>query len=207
MISHRHRCIFVHIPKTGGTSIENVIWPGERSTAELWMGFTAPYRNKYQTGGLQHLKANHIRAEVGPEIFAAYFKFAFVRNPWDKVISQWSYLAERPDLQTYLGVKAGAPLVDYLAAVSGSDHVQVMAQSAFLFDDDGTCLVDFIGRFETLAADAANIFARLGLGGAALPHTTRSKRQADYRAYYDAPSRRLVANLYARDIEAFGYSF
>ena len=61
MISDALRCIFVHIPKTGGSSIEDVLWPEERSPEDLWMGFVDDYHNKYQTGGLQHLLARQIR--------------------------------------------------------------------------------------------------------------------------------------------------
>ncbi len=207
MISHRYRCIFVHIPKTGGTSMEDVIWPGPRAESELWMGFVKPFHNKYQTGGLQHLKARQIRAEVGWEIFQSYFKFTIVRNPWDKAVSQWCYLSQRPDLQAYLGLSADAPLAEYLEAAALSDHVQVMPQVDFIRDDKDQLLVDMIGRFETLGQDAQIIFQKLGLEDAALPHTTRSSRRPDYRPYYDDGTRQRVGDLYARDIAAFGYEF
>ena len=83
MISHDKKCIFIHIPKCGGTSIEDVIWPKDRgrSDEDLWMGFVSRFENKYQTGGLQHLLAWQVREEVGSDVFGAYYKFAFVRNP------------------------------------------------------------------------------------------------------------------------------
>lgn len=207
MISHRHRCIFVHIPKTGGSSIEDAIWERPRRVEDLWMGFVRPGFNKYQSGGLQHLLARQIREEVGEDIFARYFKFSVVRNPWDRAVSQWRYMTTRKDLPEFFGIGPDAPLADYLEAAAASGHVQALPQWDFLHDTDGARLVDVIGRFETLAQDAAAIFERIGLTGVALPHAMKSERDADYRLYHDARSRALVERLYARDIEAFGYSF
>ena len=207
MISHARHCIFVHIPKTGGTSIEDAIWPKPRRGEDLWMGFIAPGRNKYQTGGLQHLLARQIRIEVGGDVFTRYFKFSIIRNPWDRVISQYSYLKQRPDLQDYFGVKADAPLAQYLAAISRSDHVQVMPQLNFLRDGNGTMLVDLVGRFETLAQDAREIFRRIGIDDAVMPHEAKSDRRSGYRDYYDDETRERVTELYAEDIAHFGYAF
>lgn len=207
MISRQHHCIFVHIPRTGGASIENVIWPGERSEADLWMGFVRPHYNKYQTGGLQHLYARHIRREVGEDIFHDFFKFAFVRNPWDRLVSQYSYLERRPDLREFMQVPEGTPFSDYIQLAFDSGHVQAAPQADFIYGEDGELLVDFIGRFERLAQDAATVFERIGLDEASLPAANASQRARDYRSYYDSASAQRVADLYARDIEKFNYRF
>lgn len=207
MISHRYKCIFIHIPKCGGTSIEDVIWPGPRSEADLWKGQIDETSNKYQTSGLQHLSAKNIRAEVGEQIFSSYFKFAIVRNPWDKVISQFLYLKRRRrDFRRYLGVTRFVSLKRYLEALQKVDHVHWAEQYRFLHDDDGTPLVDYIGRFERLDAEFATIAQTLGLSETALPHAKKSERR-NYRDYYTAETRELVAVIYRRDIETFGYEF
>lgn len=207
MISHKHKCIFVHIPKTGGTSIENCIWPAPRNREDLWMGFVSSYRNKYQTGGLQHLLARHIRLEVGSDIFNAYFKFTIVRNPWDKLVSQYAYLKERKDLQLYLGVTFDTTFAQYIEAVALSDHVQIIPQADFVYDVNGLRIIDFIGRFETLNEDAQSIFSRIGIHNMILPHTQRSSREKDYRSYYTAETRDRVARIYERDIALFKYKY
>ena len=104
MIHHTHRCIFVHIPKTAGSSIENAIWGDDwtqRTKSQLWMGAVRPGYNKYQSGGLQHLLATQIKQEVGSAVFDDYYKFSFTRNPWDKVVSQFLHLKTRRDIQQY----------------------------------------------------------------------------------------------------------
>ena len=94
MISYEKRCIFIHIPKCGGTSIENIIWPDteQRTERNLWMGFVSKYHNKYQTGGLQHLLARQVLEEVGKDVFDSFYKFVIVRNPWDRIVSQFAYM-------------------------------------------------------------------------------------------------------------------
>jgi hypothetical protein len=206
VISHRHRCIFVHIPRTGGSSIENVIWPGERTEADLWMGFTSRYHNKYQTGGLQHLRASQIRQEIGSQIFDSYFKFAIVRDPWDRLVSQYSYMRGRPDLREFIGMSETDSFRTYLQLIQKRAHVQWAPQYDFLFDERGRALVDFTGRFERISQDADAIFSRVGLHGADLPHVNASAR-GEVREYYDDETAALVARIYARDIETFGYTF
>ena len=206
MISDRYGCIFVHIPKCGGSSIEAVLWPGSRTVAELWMGFVDEFHNRHQTGGLQHLHAAQIRAEVGKQRFDAYLKFAFVRNPFDRIVSQFASMRERPDLRAFVGMEEDASFSRYLDLIEQRTHVQWEPQTVFLDDDDGTELVDFIGRYENFEADAKHVFARLGVDVGAIPHVMRGER-GRYREYYDERTRAAVARLYASDLERFGYRF
>jgi len=210
MISHIHRCIFVHIPKTGGTSIENLIWSGpaaNRSESDLWMGFVDKYHNKYQTGGLQHLFATHIRTEVGEPVFSRYFKFSVVRNPWDRAVSQFVYTkTKHPMLQNFIGMKQGDCFKKYLQLISQKRHVQWEPQVNFLRDAYGTSIVDYVGRYETFSQSVLHILRVLGLDVQAIPHEKRGDR-GPYQDYYDDESEEMIAELYAEDIKAFGYSY
>lgn len=205
MISHIHRCIFVHIPKCGGTSIEDVIWPEPRNASDLWMGFVSKYKNKYQTGGLQHLLAKQIREEVGEKVFNEYFKFTIVRNPWDKAISQFFYMRQRPDLRDYIGMKEEDPFKEYLQLTAKKLHVQWEKQHKFFQDDNGKMIVDYVGRLERMEQDAANIFERIGIK-AQIPHVNAT-RHHHYSEYYDDESREMVGEMYKEDIEILQYSF
>ncbi len=169
------------------------------------MGFVEPLRNPYQTGGLQHLTAPLVRTVVGESVFDAYYRFAFVRNPWDRAVSQFVFMARRPDLRAYLGLGERDEFKRYLALVPEREHVQWMPQTAFLYDRKGDLLVHDVLRFERFEEEARTLFARLGIS-AALPHEKRGER-AEFASYYDDEAREMVAELYADDIRAFAYRF
>lgn len=209
MICYKQECIFVHIPKTGGTSIEDVIWGSDHSSRtekQLWMGAVRPGFNKYQSGGLQHLLATQIRQEVGQSVFDRFWKFAFVRNPWDRVVSQYCYMKKRKDLRRHSGMRRWTSLKKYLRLIQKVEHVQWYEQWRFILDKDGHRLVDFIGRFENLQQDFQSVMTRLGRPNEKLPHTMKSQR-THYSDYYDQESLDTVAQMYQRDIELLGYSY
>ena len=211
MICRKRRIIFIHIPKTGGTSVENLFWPVDkyqRTERNLWMGFKRPMFNKYQTGGLQHLTASLVQREVGSRMFAKCFKFAFVRNPWDKVISQYLSMYKRKDLRDFIGMDSESSLKEYLHCISKTSHVQWQEQYKFIDDDDGWNLIDWVGRFEEISADIDIIRTFLGFDKCEkLPHANKSSSRIHYSNYYDSESKEVVGQMYAKDISRFGYVY
>lgn len=209
MISHKHKCIFVHIPKTGGTSIEKVIWPlkSDRVIENLWMGFIKEHYNKYQTGGLQHLTSSQIRNEVGVEVFNSYYKFSVVRNPWEKAISQYIYMKEkRKDLRQFVGMSKFTSFKSYLSLISKKTHVQWMKQVDFIKRRNGDFLVDNVIKFENLEKETQMVFGILGIKNIKLPHANKSNKM-HYSSYYDDESIEMIYSLYKEDIETFNYKF
>lgn len=207
MISHKHKCILVHIPKTGGTSIEKIIWPNVRNRKGLlWMGFKDKYHNKYQTGGMQHLLASQIKQEVGGDIFDSYFKFAFVRNPWDKAVSQFTYMRSRKDLRDFIGMKQNDGLKRYLSLIQKKTHVQWEHQHKFVMDDNGDLMINFLGCFTFFEKDVRHILKVLNINNATIPHIMRTHHKP-YRQHYDQESREMVYEMYKVDVETFNFTF
>lgn len=212
-ISHRWRCLFVHVPKTGGTSVEAALgmhgrWQDEnrdelfgliRSPDLLERGFTSAF--------LQHLTIQEMRGLLVQEEAASYFSFSFVRNPWDRMVSV--YHRTDPHLREQargLGIElTGIPFAEFLTRTSGIRHAHLMDQAEYVCDDSGHGLVDFVGRFETLARDFEAVCDRLQIE-AALPRMNASTH-GDYRGYYDDVSRRMVESRFRRDVDTFGYAF
>lgn len=205
MINYKNKFIFIHIPKCGGTSVESTLFipASQRTAKDLWM-----FPNKYQSGGLQHLKAIHIREEVGPTIFDDCFKFSFVRNPWDKLVSQYHYTVHvREDLRKWIGINSDDSFQKYIKRLIESEvHVQWDHQYKFLYDLDGNKMVDFIGKLENYQEDFNIVCDKIGVPRQKLPHQNKTKHK-HYTEYYDDETRDIVAKKYSKDIELFSYKF
>jgi hypothetical protein len=201
MLSEQHGCIFVHIQKTGGQSIRALLSSG-------------PPDSYY------HRQARELRAAYGGEAWARCFKFAFVRNPWDRLVSWWTMIdRNRPLLgsgrlnafQTYVLTRANS-FEEFLAYcsddIADTDGMKCIYRNQFdyLSDESGHLIVDFVGRFERLGKGMAIVASRLGLTMPAMPHLNKSPR-GPYVDYYTPAFATLVAERYAPDIAAFGYRF
>ena len=215
LISHRHGFLFVHIAKTGGTSVRAALAPLRRRDPLYWLSWPC-HRLSHLTGHRtatkipRHAHIVAAREMLPREVFQGLFKFAFVRNPWDLQVSSWHHLRrERPHLVAHLD--------DFPAFIRWKldperpwqYHVDtsIEQQLDYLVDLDGSVLTDFTGRYERLEADFAEACRRIGIAPRPLPHRRRARDRRDYRSYYDDATADLVARHFARDIEAFGYRF
>jgi len=198
MISHPLRCIFVHIQKTGGSSVRQALHMAQHDADK-------------------HRFASELRAGYGEACWRSYFKFAFVRNPWDRLVSWWRMIERnaatgRPmnGFQRFVLSRADS-FEEFLTHCDAEypDHDGskwiFRNQVDYISDADGI-IVDFVGRFERLQADFAVVCSRLGVPTAAMPHLNRSGHR-HYSEYYSQATSALVAARFARDIAAFGYSF
>ena len=221
ILSHQHKFLFIHIPKTGGSSLRRAL---NRATA--WEAYYVPLQivrrvcqlTTYRIGSVlpRHGCAVAARDTVMLEHFLAYHKFAFVRNPWDRLVSSFKHLErERQDV---LGPRKIRTFHEYCDWVLNPDlgdlgrrttliHGFRRTQTEYLTDHDGKPLMDFVGRFERLESDFERILARLNLSASKLGHRRRSQRVSDYRCYYDDHTAELTAHFYRRDLELFGYEF
>lgn len=216
LLSVKHRFLFVHIAKTGGTSVRAAL-QGLR-WRDPW------YYPMFLCSRLSHLSGHRLAAKLPrhakivaaqemlpQEFFDDLFKFAFVRNPWDLQVSSFHHIRrERPHLlaghdtfASFLRWKLD-PERPYQFHLDTS----IELQSDYLIDLHGRVLVDFIGRYENLGEDFATVCRRIGTPRRSLPHRRRATDRAkDYRSYYDDGTARLVAEHFARDIELLDYRF
>jgi hypothetical protein len=216
LISHSHRFIFFHVAKTAGLSMRAVLEPyAEEPThfkikrpPRLKAGQPNPFYQVWEAL-LLHAKASDAQKELPPAIFERYYKFAFVRNPWDWQVSMYHFILSEPAHVKHQSVKSLGSFERYLQWVIDTPNPYpkgaTKLQKEVITDADGKLLVDFVGRYETLAQDFAQICQALKIT-AQLPHVNKSTHH-DYRAYYNTRTQQMVAEHFAADIELFGYTF
>ena len=206
-ISYKNKYIFVHIQKTGGSSIHSVfdqLGLVEDGPEYLRGKITSEFfRKKFPyTNYWHHLKAKDIKAVIPLNIWNSFFKFAFVRNPWDRALSIYSYRKQQVDNPKSVNYRQNIPdsFEQWLQESAPSPQLEHLA------DDNGNVLMDFIGRFENLQADFQAICSRINLPPINLPHIRKSAHKR-YTDSYSPQARQLVDELYKSDIEHFGYTF
>lgn len=189
-------CVLIHIPKNAGSSIRIGFFNGE---------YEGPVQGAV------------------PEQWQQHFKFAFVRNPYDRLISAWKMFTKGMDNTNWKYPVDGNPdltleqflhiamddTIPYDPPADGSNksfelklrhHSLPQTHPYYCLDQ-----ADFIGRFETIQADFKEICKRLELDGE-LPHWNVTDRD-DYKQYFDNTTKQLATEYYAQDLTQFGYSF
>ena len=200
MISHSEKFIFLHIPKTGGTSVEYML----RDFGTVLQG-----PKNFDSIYYKHATAESIKRTLKRE-YNKYFKFTFIRNPWDWVVSNFAFnrgLGRPYVIGTGYALSSSVP--SWAKHMSFPDWliwwIETFnpSQSAVFTGADGESLVDVIFRFESLVSDFNRLVGMLGVRSrtSEFPHLKRSDRMRDYESYYDHSSRQLVREHFARDLQ------
>ena len=199
-ISDLYRCMFIHIPKAAGSSIElSSIFQDQRDKTGEYVG--------------GHKTAMEYR-RLYPDKFNKYFKFTFVRNPYSRLVSAYFYLSrggmgnsyDTEIFKKYFEHKKE----DFVSFCRNSlseelikDVVHFEPQHKFLCDDDMNILLDFIGKQENFVKDAKKVFKTIGL-----PYEHRhslGSNNKHFSEYYTNDIQQKVFNLYKLDFELLSY--
>ncbi|MBS3820915.1 MAG: sulfotransferase family 2 domain-containing protein [Phycisphaerae bacterium] len=219
LISRQRQFVFVHIQKTGGRTIERLLRQHVPDAQPLGRAAHIPWRAI--AGRLDR-----------PE---QYIVFAFVRNPWERLVSWYTMIHEafalglpdalksRRNLHHFLyarynplwrDVHRHAPTFDefvrkcrrQIEVKPGIHYSCGYPQSDYLKAADDTFRADFVGRIEHFAGDVAALGHRLGVDFDTIPHENRSLH-AHYADYYTPQTQAIVRDVFREDIERFGYAF
>lgn len=207
IVSHRHRFIFAAVPKTGTHAVRQALREqmGDEDVEQvgLFVNRRFPWADlaAIQHG---HLSLQQVRPYLGEEAFADYFKFAFVRNPFDRFISYCAFMLRGGnDFQ----LRPQEVMRHFLFRNPQNDHILFQPQASLLVDENGTTLLaDAVGRVEDMQTSFDAICAHIGMASRPLDRVNGT-RHDDYRCYYDKALIDGVTARYAQDLDLFGYSF
>jgi chondroitin 4-sulfotransferase 11 len=202
VIEHSRKLIFVHIQKTGGDAV----------CSALGVNPHCPEKHHFASG---------LREAYGHETWQSYFKFAIVRNPWDRLVSWWAMIdANREkyargetlnNFQNFI-LERATTFQGFLencdAEIVDDDGAKWIYRNQldYLSDASGRIMVDFVGRYEALQQDFDSVMRRIGVDPPKLP-VVNTTVHLHYTHYYSPALVEKVRERFARDIAAFGYEF
>ena len=184
MLLVEYKAIHIHITKCAGTSVERA----------------------FNKRCFQHFTKQDVVRRYGLDKWDSYFKFAFVRNPWDRLVSLYFYMVSKP--RQFKDKTRGMTFKQYISTLlksTNKDDVLNSQQHAWIYDSKGL-MIDFVGRFENLQEDFAKVCKAIGAEDITLGHHNKTNH-THYSYYYDDELIDIVRKGAATDIKLFGYDF
>ncbi|EFU6100204.1 sulfotransferase family 2 domain-containing protein, partial [Campylobacter lari] len=190
----KYKCIFIHVPKVAGSSIERVIYQTDR-----WL--------------VGHVKASDY-VKFDKNKFESYFSFGFVRNPYDRMVSAYHYLMNSSidfrDLEWGKQNIGNLKFSEFVLKLQDDKFKKkILSKNHFSFqyeylcDENMNILVNFVGKFEQLNNDFKNILNILHRDEN-LVHVNKSKHY-NYKDYYNYNTYKIIREIYKNDFEIFDY--
>jgi hypothetical protein len=207
LISDSHLFIFLRMRKVASSSMRAILLPlcipepaGQlahlKSRARLEWDY---HRHVFRT----HDDILAVKRRMPAELFERYFKFAFVRNPWERLVSEYEYILNNPEHGRHKRVRTLENFSQFIQMqIPRSDAYQIN----MLCDGKGRLLMDFVGKFENLQMDWQEVCERVDIPLQALPRKNVTARK-HYQDYYVKEDIQLVSMHWAREIQLFEYTF
>jgi len=216
ILLERYDAVYIETPKVACTSVKTVI------ARILGISLAETHGDPHQVHWPMPNQAHSRSGSLFPGLFA----FAFVRNPWDRLVScyrdkirgevdGYTSFTSRPGVANCLArfdaFYAGMSFDEFVLAVESipdeeaDEHFR--SQYTFVTNEEGRIAIDFAGRYERLADDFRLVANRIGLPTTELPWLQKARVPVTYATFYTPESQRIVAERFRRDVEMFGYNF
>lgn len=213
ILSRGRRYLFIHAPKTGGTSLALAL-EARAMKYDVMLGDTPKaIRRRKRLEGVKaagrlwkHSTLADLDGLVEADELNELFIFTLVRNPWDRIVSYYHWLRAQSFDHPAVSVAKSVGFEAFVAVPAIADSFSQSSAASYVTDTQGVVRANLFIRLEHLAEDIAPLEAHLGFE-LDVPHVNRSTRMQDYRTAYSDVSQSQVAQMCARDIDQFGYSF
>lgn len=216
LISHKHKFIFIHIPKCAGSSItyallNNLYFKLPRNQDWKYNKLSTDIAEVFQVAtdhGNSSELDQHSTFETINEYFVKkklnineYFKFSFMRNPWDRRVSQYEYAKKRAGI-------TNSDWANKVASMSFPEFITELndLQLNWVSNKKNNIAVDFLGSGENLQQEFNQVCEKIGIPHIELPHKNKTEHK-HYTEYYNEETKRIIKSNCVKDIKYFGYEF
>lgn len=225
-VCHEKKLIMIHIPKNAGTSVGiglGMNYGGGHLTAlEL------------KNNGYPHWEGEHSEdklKQVYIDDWDSYFKFAIVRNPFDRVVSNYEFIKSENSFWHMINPDGSKPVWNESICPPKDIHPEYEKTSCksfkevvkeiprrmensygwreqwpFILDENGNNMMDYICRYENIDDYIHGLCSHLDIKYSKLLTLNKSHRR-DYKEYYDDETIEIVSNIYKKDLDIFNYEF
>lgn len=216
IISHKHKFIFIHIPKCAGSTItysllNNLYFELPRKDDWRYNELSTKTAEVFQINPKKGNSANLKQHDTFKTIndyykknklnINSYFKFSFMRNPWERRVSQYKY-AKKMAEQTGADWAMEISLMSFYEFITDRNDSQLN----WVNNKKNSVAVDFLSSSRNLQEDFDIICDKIGIPKQKLPHKNATKHKR-YTEYYNDETRQIIAEKCAKDIEYFNYKF
>ncbi|MEC7760828.1 MAG: sulfotransferase family 2 domain-containing protein [Pseudomonadota bacterium] len=214
IFSRGRRYIFVHAPKTGGTSLALML-EDKAMKDDIMLGDTPKAKKRrgkvkgIETSGRlwKHSMLSDLYGLVTQEEMEDFFVFTLVRNPWDRMVSYYHWLQAQSFDHPAVAKAKALPFAGFVTDEMILRSMELNPYGRYVEDRDGVERGDHFIRLEHFREDLAPVEATLGVKFHEIAHENASNRGRDYRSAYDQRGLEAVASACAADIQRFGYCF
>lgn len=225
--SEKLKLVHIAIPKTGTTSVVaalkrlhkihggNLVLIKDRIDRSFRRQYGLDALGDPSPGHAKHLSAAQLKLILGDR-YDESFSFSFVRNPWARAVSRCYFTHNDSKPGFFERIRRGTSrrfhkleFRDWLKrrAQSAEKKGGLRNQLDKLTDSSGAIIVNYVGRLESVNASFAHVCQQVGIEPIEVPHVNSTGKGVKYVDFFDDWSRDMVADIYRRDIEAFGYEF
>ncbi|MBS9717102.1 sulfotransferase family 2 domain-containing protein [Pseudohalocynthiibacter aestuariivivens] len=214
IISRGRRYIFIHIPKTGGTSMALAL-ETRAMKDDIMLGDTPKaVKRRHRVKGVptsgrlwKHSRLAGIYGLVTQEDVENFYIFTMVRNPWDRLVSYYRWLRVQTFKHPAVTLAKVHNFSNFLNHAETKSSIRREPYGSYVRDANGVERCALFVRLEHLEQDLNPLESHLGFAMRPFPQTNASKREQDYRTVYSDQDAELVQTLCSEDIRRFGYAF
>ncbi len=206
IISHKHKFIFIHVWKTGGTSIARALAPFVESETQERNWLSTLFEKKKPLSGDfdKHVTSAELAEILDQKYFKNYYKFAYVRNPLSWEVSYYHFITQKANNHPQQETIRELGSFDNYIIWAAEHEMKKRSQRTFLCDKQGNTLVDFVGKYEQLEEGMNFVAKKLGLSGLKLGRYNSSEHK-EYQTYYTKETASIVQESMKDDFELFNY--